>query len=310
MTVLLSIALYYALRGAIRQWWHDVSVEARAARVRTARRTAAFKKRHKPYHPGRVALTTGAVAAFTARGVVRTAAFTGRSLWTGAKAGWAEGKERAEARAARRAEAAEASAQADPDQEATVTDGTVRLVCPGCGEPIRRTPPTTWNPSWGDRPRYSHLDGEPLCPEGPDGYRPASPEQATPEDAPPEPAAPEDTSRPAGQQRSPSGGEAMNSPTVDSTGEAVNIAAARAALDAIVQAADQAVGTIDNLSASMQGADMDADTLGDVAAVLEAATAMHAAAAKARSGLDDRHAVMEEAVNTTPHAAKTDFYRH
>jgi hypothetical protein len=102
----------------------------------------------------------------------------------------------------------------------------------------------------------------------------------------------------------------MTSPTVDSTGEAVNIAAARAALDAIVSAADQAVATIDNLSASMHSVDVDVDTLSEVAAVLEAATAMQAAAAKARTGLDDRHAVMEEAVNATPHAAKTEFYRH
>jgi len=106
------------------------------------------------------------------------------------------------------------------------------------------------------------------------------------------------------------GAPMSSTPTVDSTGEAVNIAAARAALDAIVAAANQAVGAIDNLSASMHSADLDTDTLSEVATVLEAASAMQAAAAKARSGLDDRHAVMEEAVNTTPHAAKTDFYRH
>jgi len=263
MTLVLSIALYFALRGAIRQWWHDLGAEARAARVRVGQRTSAFKRRHRAYHPGRLALTTGAVAAYTLRGTYRAAAFTGRSLWTGARAGWAEGKQRAEARAARRAATGFA------------TTGTTAADPPVAAAP---TPP-------------EHVAQA----------RPAGHAARIDQDA----------GHPAGERQAPpTQGGSMTSPTVDSAGEAVNIAAARAALDAIVKAADQAVSTIDNLSASMHGADMDSDTLSEVAAVLEAATAMQAAASKARNGLDDRHAVMEEAVNATPHAAKTDFYRH
>lgn len=50
------------------------------------------------------------------------------------------------------------------------------VVCPVCGEPVRNRPPRTWNPTWGKRPGWSHLDGEPLCPVvGRGGYRPAGP---------------------------------------------------------------------------------------------------------------------------------------
>jgi hypothetical protein len=51
-----------------------------------------------------------------------------------------------------------------------------RWVCPECGEPVQRRPPASWQPAWGPRPGWSHLDGEPLCPMmGPQGYRPAEP---------------------------------------------------------------------------------------------------------------------------------------
>jgi len=39
----------------------------------------------------------------------------------------------------------------------------VDLFCTGCGAPARTTPPAAWNPTWGQAPRFSHHDGQPLC---------------------------------------------------------------------------------------------------------------------------------------------------
>jgi hypothetical protein len=60
-----------------------------------------------------------------------------------------------------------------------------RLICPGCGEPAQERPPapSAWTETTANTgrevPRWSHLDGEPLCPEfGPHGYQPAQPDRA------------------------------------------------------------------------------------------------------------------------------------
>ena len=56
-----------------------------------------------------------------------------------------------------------------------------RLVCPECGETARRCPPRRWVAVTGPRPRWSHPDGEPLCPvPGATGSRPADPHPAPP----------------------------------------------------------------------------------------------------------------------------------
>lgn len=56
------------------------------------------------------------------------------------------------------------------------------LYCPECGQPARRTPPTTQVPYAAHgmpRPDFSHLDGESLCPVVTDaGYQPARPVHA------------------------------------------------------------------------------------------------------------------------------------
>ncbi|GIF16873.1 hypothetical protein [Actinoplanes teichomyceticus] len=59
---------------------------------------------------------------------------------------------------------------------------TVRhLVCPVCGAPARKCPPRRWFAATGPRPRWSHTDGEALCPMmGATGYRPADPHPAPP----------------------------------------------------------------------------------------------------------------------------------
>lgn len=96
----------------------------------------------------------------------------------------------------------------------------------------------------------------------------------------------------------------------NTTGEAPTIEQARDNLQALVAESEQTSVRVDQLSASLQTADLDPQTLGEVAEVLEAADQMKAAAARALQGLDARHSQMEEAVNSTPHAAKTEFYRH
>lgn len=52
---------------------------------------------------------------------------------------------------------------------------TRHLVCPVCGKPARARPPDRWCAAYGSRPRWSHTNGEPLCPIGVTGYRPARP---------------------------------------------------------------------------------------------------------------------------------------
>ena len=94
------------------------------------------------------------------------------------------------------------------------------------------------------------------------------------------------------------------------SGEALNIDQARQTLKEIYTAASEFVSTVDNLQASLASADLDPQTLGEVAEILDAAQITQSAAEKAVQGLDSRHAHMEEAVNATPHVAKTEFYLH
>lgn len=93
-------------------------------------------------------------------------------------------------------------------------------------------------------------------------------------------------------------------------GEAPTMDAALDALQGLRAVADRARVRVDRLAGSLRSADLDEQTLDDVAAVLDAADAMKTAAAKALTGLQDRHGQLHEAVNTTQHTADTDWYRH
>lgn len=301
MLLLFSMCLAWALVGAARQVTADTRVGLASvrdqARTATAARVARTRRTYGWSSPARWALEAGVAGVAVTRTSVRGVRRVSRAARTGWTAGWAEGKTRHAAYVARRAArtgadepSAPAARQATPDR----TGGGARApVCPECGEPTVDRPPTSWLAAWGPPPEHSHTDGQPLCPViGDGGYRPADPLPGRPAEEP--------------TQEQEGGGPSMTSPN----GEAVNIATVRETLQAIVQTAEQASSVIDNLSASLSGADIDPQTLGEVSEILDAAAALKAAATQALQGLDTRHAAMEEAVNATPHAAKTDFYRH
>jgi hypothetical protein len=94
------------------------------------------------------------------------------------------------------------------------------------------------------------------------------------------------------------------------SGEANNIAQTREALDAIVKQAQGFTATVDQLASGLATQDVDPDTIGEVMEIFEATNGLRSAAYKALAGLNQRHGAMEEAVNATPHAAKTEFYKH
>lgn len=93
------------------------------------------------------------------------------------------------------------------------------------------------------------------------------------------------------------------------TGEAVNIEATRDQLDSISRLASQMFGAIENMDGSLAQAQLDPQTLSDIAALAEAAEGTKLAAEKAKAGINARHSQMEEAVASTGHVAKTDWYR-
>ncbi|MPZ67524.1 MAG: hypothetical protein GEU83_19195 [Pseudonocardiaceae bacterium] len=93
-------------------------------------------------------------------------------------------------------------------------------------------------------------------------------------------------------------------------GEASSMDAALDVLRALRALADSACARVEQLAGSLQSADLDAQTLGEVAAILDASDSMKTAANRALNGLQRRHGQMHEAVNTTAHAAHTEWYRH
>jgi hypothetical protein len=98
-----------------------------------------------------------------------------------------------------------AAGSATPAGGANVTD--YEWQCPGCGEPAVEDAPDRWTQAYGPAPRFSHYDGEPLCPVmGPNGYEPAQPE----------PRDPRPGTSPAGPTNP--GGTSMSETTVSRTG--------------------------------------------------------------------------------------------
>lgn len=328
MLVLLCFALAYALVGAATQVTRDAAGGLQAARQRawsTATRRVANMRAAGPRHVGWWLWLTGATVYHTARYTVRGTRAVGRSVRTGWSIGWQRGRDRYAERAARRtgppqdgapfrtfADRWRTTRRADPRTAADETphDGPDPV---DEGEPettAQADPPPAREAS---QPGHDGADDGPAmtltrCEQcgtfgGADhectsGQGPSTAKQQY-----------ETTSRCAADwaNRNGTGAVVMASLT---TGEATNIEAARYALQALRTEAEQTVARVDQLSASLQSADLDSQTLGEVAEILEAADAMKTAADKAFTGLRSRHGAMEEAVNATPHAAKTEWYQH
>lgn len=85
----------------------------------------------------------------------------------------------------------------------------------------------------------------------------------------------------------------------------VTIGETRRVLAAIRDESRRVAGDLDDMAGKLTRLDLDEQTLRDVAAILDAAEATNTAAERALTGLNTRHNVIEEAINTapTPHTA-------
>lgn len=288
MPLLIAFALAWAIVGAC----HEIASEARAGAARTrdkyrhaATRRAAEIRRRGWKHPSRWALAAGTSSVVVARATGRGSVRASRAAVRGWRQGWADGKERYRQRQATR----EGHSQYGQDSE---------RVSP-------RPKPQTYDSTNGDSQGTRHITDVEVTEEidrmrdAPgNGHRTAQPADTNP------------GSRTGASNPKNEGSTTMTMPaTMNGSGEAPNIESAREALRAIVATAEQATSTIDNLSASLANADMDAETLSDVAEILDAASELKEAADQALTGMDSRHSAIEEAVNAAPHVAETSFYR-
>lgn len=80
----------------------------------------------------------------------------------------------------------------------------------------------------------------------------------------------------------------------------ITIGATRRVLAAIRDESRHMAGDLDDLTGKLVRLDLDEVTLQDVAAILDAAEATNTAADRALTGLNARHATIEEAINTSP----------
>lgn len=92
-------------------------------------------------------------------------------------------------------------------------------------------------------------------------------------------------------------------------GEPISIESARQVLRALAAAADRASAAIAALSTSLTDAGIDTATLDAVTGILEAAERLRATANRALSGLNHRHAPLEDAANASPEPGAIHFYR-
>jgi len=199
------------------------------------------------------------------------------------------------------------------------------LSCPDCGHDMA-----------GPRQCACTYRGCPCCPA-------ATPPADQPSDAEPvDLAKSEDRSlpryRPLPNDDDPHEGDPMSAPSQKIDGEASTIETTRLALvrfgeiatqhlETAAAAHEQAKGmaaAAEQMLAGLTTADLDPQTLAEVAALQEqaarleqaatelqvAAEGTQAAATAAMTGLNSRHGNVEEAVNSTPHAAQTGWYRH
>lgn len=140
----------------------------------------------------------------------------------------------------------------------------------------------------GDLAGYEVIENEPDESAWESGAMHSSPE--SPEDAP--------ASTPEGEH------------DMTMTGEAATYEATQATYKEIVAKAQEFVDVVDQMQASLQSANLDAETLGDTADILDAAQSVQAAAEKALGGFESRHAQLHEAISTASvEPADTAYYR-
>lgn len=97
---------------------------------------------------------------------------------------------------------------------------------------------------------------------------------------------------------------------ISGNGEALTYEQTQVTLKQMHDAATELATTVDGLQVSLSDADLDTQTLGEIAEILDAAQTVQAAAQRALAGLETRHAHLAEAIASTPHVAKTEFYRN
>lgn len=346
MVLLFCFALSYALVGTAAQVGRDARGGLQVARQRawaTATRRVANMRAGGPRHVGWWAWLTGATVYHTVRYTVRGTRLVARSVRTGWSAGWRRGRERYETYQGQRTTGRGGSGSdrtfADRWRRTRADQTTDDDQWTGGGpvggdergeEPVQdayqRTP--------ADQDRHGDATDDTTSPSGSES-QPAgdgSSERGSEEGDAMALTACERCgvyagrdhvcAHPAEDWKQTQDGERHGACSTDgngtgalvmvsaTTGEAPNIEAARTVMQALRTEAEQTVSRVDQLAGSLQSANVDAQTLGEVAEVLDNADAMKAAADKALAGLQSRHAVMEEAVNSTPHAANTDWYRH
>lgn len=124
-------------------------------------------------------------------------------------------------------------------------------------------------------------------------------------------AAPAAGTEPDGQPAAGSSpeGDTVTNPNPTITAEAYNIEGTRTALEQAATVAEHAMSALDGLLGGLSAHDIDPATHGEVADIFTAAEQMKTAAEKALAGLNSRHAQVEEAINSTDHAAQRDFYK-
>jgi hypothetical protein len=89
----------------------------------------------------------------------------------------------------------------------------------------------------------------------------------------------------------------------------LNITETRAILQGIALSAKQFAEQTETLAASLSEQKLDGETLDNLMSLFEATDGIITSTSSALEGLNRRHQAMEEAVNTTAHAADTHFYR-
>lgn len=278
-----------------------------------------------------------------ARGALSTAGGLAGKAWGGIRSAWREGGERLRGDGdGRHRDRRNRQAAATGEPPAPTLADRLTGRCPWCSHHPKAAETdgcdceaTDWACPCAMRNRSAarRRSAEVGEPSSTDDRPPPDEPEPTDLDNPGEPAAVQDD---PGDRRpgKPTGG---TMPTT-TNGEVVNIEQTRRALGAIGRDAMQQVeianaalasavadaAAIEQMTASLTTADLDAQTLADISALQEQAAAGEAAARallaasearlaaaqRAVDGLNRRHSGVEEAVNSTQHAAKTKYYQH